>query len=154
MATKKTVVAGDTEQESGIAVDPNAAGHDERGEIARFAPSRVRRWSIFDVSMNKAALRSKEGESGAAYASAQQRRRSTQSLEVRAQMAEQLALGIRPAVGEGALGELPDPLVRVELRGVPREAIEVESGTSVDVRKAAIRGRLKTGCRGTPTLAH
>ena len=43
-------------------------------------------------------------------------------------MTEPLALGIRPTVGEGALGELPDPLVRVELRGVAREAVEVEPG--------------------------
>ena len=43
-------------------------------------------------------------------------------------MAEELALGVRPTVGEGALGELPDPLVGVELRGVAGEAVEMEPG--------------------------
>lgn len=43
-------------------------------------------------------------------------------------MAEELALRVGPAVGEGALGELPDALVRVELRGVAGKAIEMEPG--------------------------
>jgi len=41
-------------------------------------------------------------------------------------MAEELVLGIRPTVGEGPLGEPPDPLVGVELRGVAGEAVEME----------------------------
>jgi hypothetical protein len=43
-------------------------------------------------------------------------------------MTEELALGIRPTVGERALGELPDALVGVELGGIAREAVEVEPG--------------------------
>jgi len=43
-------------------------------------------------------------------------------------MAEELALRVRPTVGEGTLGELPDALVRVELRGVGGEAVEMEPG--------------------------
>jgi hypothetical protein len=50
-------------------------------------------------------------------------------------MAEELALGVRPTVGEGALGELPDSLVRVELGGVAREAIEMEPGIA-DLERA------------------
>lgn len=58
-------------------------------------------------------------------------------------MTEQLALGVRPAVGERALGELPDAFVGVELRGVAREAVEVEpriAGLERADRLAAVDG--------------
>ena len=45
---------------------------------------------------------------------------------MRSEMSEQLRLGIRPTVGEGALGELPNAFIGVELRSVAREAVEVE----------------------------
>ena len=48
--------------------------------------------------------------------------------ELGAKPAQQLALGVGAPVGEGALRELPDALVRVELRRIAGEAIEVQSG--------------------------
>lgn len=41
-------------------------------------------------------------------------------------MTEELALRVRPPVGERALGQLPDALIGVELRGIAGEAVEVE----------------------------
>ena len=58
-------------------------------------------------------------------------------------MAEQLALGIGSAVGERALGELPDAFVGVEFRGVAGEAVEVEpwiAGLEHTDRLAAMDG--------------
>lgn len=43
-------------------------------------------------------------------------------------MAKELALRIRPAIGERALGELPDAFIGVELRGITGKAVEVEPG--------------------------
>lgn len=70
-----------------------------------------------DMSMKKAMVGSRKRGRSEQRAVSQQRGGSTQARETRAEMAEGLALEVRPTAGEGALGELPDALVGVELGG-------------------------------------
>ena len=55
-------------------------------------------------------------------------RGAADSVERQLEVPPKLALGVRAPVGEPLLRELPDAFVGVELRGVAREAIEVEPG--------------------------
>ena len=61
-------------------------------------------------------------------ASPQERLGSSNARELATKVAEEFGLGVGPSVGEGALGELPDALVGVELRGIAGEAVEVKAG--------------------------
>lgn len=95
------------------------------------------------MSINKAIACSKKGKVGSAHASAQERGGSSKAREVGAETTEELALGIGATVGERALGELPDALVGIELRGIAREAVEVEpriAGLERANRLAAVDG--------------
>ena len=49
-------------------------------------------------------------------------------MELGAKMSCELALGVGSAVGQTALGLLPDAFVRIELGGVAREAVEMQPG--------------------------
>jgi len=86
---------------------------------------------VIDLSINKAMTDSKRGKRGAAHTSAEERLRAAKASELCAEMASKLALRVGSAVGEGALRELPDALVGIELRGVARKAVEVQTGIAV-----------------------
>jgi len=87
--------------------------------------------SVIDLSINNAIGSSKRGKIGTAYTSSQPRLRSPDAGEVRAEVAEELALGVGATVGQGVLRKLPDSLVGVELGRVAGEAVEMEPGVAV-----------------------
>jgi len=85
------------------------------------------------------------------------RLRSAESSELRAEVTRELALGVRSAVRQGPLYELPDALIGVELGGIARESVEVEPGVpglqGAEVFAAVDRAVVPDHDHGSPKVA-